>query len=319
MNDYIDGVAVEDSDVSPSSTAHESGGALAIRSEMSVTDLVAQVQLIQQAMQAVMKDGEHYGVIPGTGSKPSLFKPGAEKLLVLFRLAPSYDVEKVWHPDGHLTAMSVCTLTHMPTSQVVGSAEGLCTTKESRYAYRNMEKVCPSCGKPAIIKGKQEYGGGWVCFKRKDGCGAKFNDGDKGIEEQPQGKMANPDLADSYNTVIKMAQKRSLVAAVLNATAASDFFTQDVEDLSQASAAVSPNTAPAEERDAENLSGQLQTLLNELVGTPGWSVTEVLGHVSSIEGRTFKALHELPVAALRQIVPAAQNIINARAAKEQGA
>lgn len=38
------------------------------------------------------------------------------------------------------------------------------------------------------------------------------------------------DLPELYNTVVKMANKRALVAAVLNATAASDVFTQDVED-----------------------------------------------------------------------------------------
>lgn len=36
------------------------------------------------------------------------------------------------------------------------------------------DKTCPKCGAAAIIKGKEEYGGGWVCFKKKGGCGAKF-------------------------------------------------------------------------------------------------------------------------------------------------
>ena len=36
--------------------------------------------------------------------------------------------------------------------------------------------------------------------------------------------------ADYYNTVIKMADKRAIVAAVLYSTAASDTFTQDIED-----------------------------------------------------------------------------------------
>ena len=45
--------------------------------------------------------------------------------------------------------------------------------------------------------------------------------------------MPNEDLADQYNTVLKMANKRSLVAAVLNSTAASDIFTQDIEDMPQ--------------------------------------------------------------------------------------
>lgn len=39
------------------------------------------------------------------------------------------------------------------------------------------EKKCPACGSTsAIIKGKAEYGGGWVCFKKKGGCGAKLAD-----------------------------------------------------------------------------------------------------------------------------------------------
>ena len=37
------------------------------------------------------------------------------------------------------------------------------------------ETRCPSCGKSgSIIKSKNEYGGGWVCFIKKKGCGAKF-------------------------------------------------------------------------------------------------------------------------------------------------
>ena len=44
-------------------------------------------------------------------------------------------------------------------------------------------------------------------------------------------KVENPDIADVYNTVLKMANKRALVAATLNVTAASDIFTQDVEDM----------------------------------------------------------------------------------------
>jgi hypothetical protein len=43
-------------------------------------------------------------------------------------------------------------------------------------------------------------------------------------------RIPNPDVADLINTIQKMAQKRALVAATLIATAASEFFTQDVED-----------------------------------------------------------------------------------------
>lgn len=200
---------------------------------LSVTDVRAQVNLIQHIMKEVMKKDEHYGVIPGTGTKPTLLKAGAEKLCLTFRLDPQYEVEQK-QEGQHLTIISKCTLWHIPTGQRFGSGMGSCSTRESKYAYRNAAIKCPQCHAEAVIKGKEEYGGGWVCFKKKGGCGAKFSDGDEAIEKQPRGRVANEDLADTYNTVLKMANKRSLVAAVLNATAASDIFTQDIEDMPQA-------------------------------------------------------------------------------------
>jgi ribosomal protein L37AE/L43A len=209
---------------------HRAQGAIAIQDELSVEQVMAQVTKIQHVMQQAMKKDEHYGTIPGT-DKPTLYKPGAEKLCLTFRLAPTYPVkERTWHDNGHYTVEVTCRLTHISTGNLIAEGEGLCSTLESKYAYRNASRVCPSCGKDAIIKGKREYGGGWVCFKKKDGCGQKFSDGDPAIEGQEVGRKDNPDLADSYNTVLKMACKRALIAAVLNGTAASDIFTQDIGD-----------------------------------------------------------------------------------------
>ncbi|MBI3936385.1 MAG: hypothetical protein HY323_05365 [Betaproteobacteria bacterium] len=208
---------------------------LALRSqaELTVEQVVAQVQKIQQVQRAVMKDGEHFGVIPGA-TKPSLLKPGAEKLCETFRLAPRYRAEKQAHPDGHLDVFVTCELTHIPTGLFFGEGLGACTTRETKYAYRQAERTCPKCSKPAIIKGKAEYGGGWLCFKKKNGCGAKFADDAPEIVSQEGGRIPNDALADAWNTVVKMAKKRALVDAVLTATAASDIFTQDLEDTGKA-------------------------------------------------------------------------------------
>jgi hypothetical protein len=51
------------------------------------------------------------------------------------------------------------------------------------------------------------------------------------IESQQVGRAPNPDIADQVNTIQKMGQKRALVAACLLAVNASEFFTQDVEDM----------------------------------------------------------------------------------------
>jgi hypothetical protein len=222
----IEGEVLEQLPDLPAVRQHE---AIMTRAELSVDEVVAQKNKIIEVMKRVMTADVHYGVIPGT-DRPSLLKPGAEAINVALRLAPHYESEKVWHGDDHLTVISKCTLEHIPTRLVVGTGEGLCSTKESKYAYRNAKRVCPDCGQETIIKGKEEYGGGWLCWKKQGGCGAKFFEDDARITEQTVGQIDNPELPDSWNTVLKMADKRALVAAVLNATAASDVFTQDMED-----------------------------------------------------------------------------------------
>lgn len=203
--------------------------ALAYRHELTVEELAGQVKKIHEVMQRVMRSGEHYGVIPGT-KKPTLYKPGAELLCMLCRLDPQYAIEEIRDGD-HLIVRSTVTLWHIPTGLRMGSGMGSCSTREAKYAYRKSGRKCPACAKEdTIIRGKAEYGGGWLCFAKRGGCGAKFRDGDAAIEkQQTEERVANPDLADTHNTVLKMSNKRGLVAAVLNVTAASEIFTQDVD------------------------------------------------------------------------------------------
>ena len=163
-----------------------------------------------------------------------------------FDLAPLLHVETRELANGHREYQVRCTLVHIPTERVYGEGVGLCSTLESRYRYRNADRTCPYCGRTTIIKGKAEYGGGWLCFQRKGGCGAKFADQDGSIVNQAAGRVENTDLADTYNTVLKMAKKRALVDATLTATAASDIFTQDLEDYTppEVAEAVRTGTVP---------------------------------------------------------------------------
>jgi hypothetical protein len=249
-DEVIDGEVIEEEEAEvtpPSSTstlpAVRASEAIVARAEISVDEVVAQREKVVQVMERVMKKDVHYGVIPGV-KKPSLFKPGAETILVALRLAPHYDSEKLWHDDGHLTVVTKCVLKHIPTGLIIATGEGLCTTRESRYAYRKSGRTCPACdAEDTILRSKyppreNDYPGanpsdppGWYCFAKRGGCGANFAHDDESIVEQnTDQRIPNPDLADTYNTVLKMSDKRALVAAVLNGTAASDVFTQDVED-----------------------------------------------------------------------------------------
>lgn len=144
--------------------------------QLSLSNVQAQVSLIQQVMTSVMKDKEHYGTIPGCGPKPTLLKAGAEKLLLTFRLAPEYEELSGSKEDLDFICYKIrCKLIHITTGEFVGSGLGTCNSREKKYA-----RSAP-----------------W----------------------------------DVQNTLCKMACKRALVAAVLNATAASDIFTQDIEDM----------------------------------------------------------------------------------------
>lgn len=197
---------------------------------MSIERLKTHVLMVQNVMQSVMQKDEHYGIIPGC-KKPSLWKPGAEKLSLTFRLAPSYNFTETDMPNGHKNFVCKCTLTHISSKEVYAEGLGSCSTMESKYRFRDEERKCPNCGKAAIIKGKEEFGGGWVCFKKKGGCNSKFKDGDQAIDGQKVGRVEYDNPADFYNTALKMAKKRAHIDATLTATAASDIFTQDIEDM----------------------------------------------------------------------------------------
>ena len=68
------------------------------RGVLPTTEVISRVLRIQEVMKAVMQKDTHYGVIPGT-QKPTLYKPGAEKIASVFRLAITPVVTDLSTPD----------------------------------------------------------------------------------------------------------------------------------------------------------------------------------------------------------------------------
>ena len=208
---------------------------------LTVEQVLLHVSLIQQIMRAAMKEGEHYGCIPGCGDKPTLLKPGAEKLCLLFRLAPTYEVEERLLERGHREYRVTTTLTSIMTRVNIGQGVGACTTLENKYRFRAgatepTDRPVPRAywdlRQEDPAKAQLLIGGKGFTPKKVDGQGWMVAKGGEKVE--------NDNPADHYNTVLKMAKKRALVDAVLTTTAASDIFTQDLEELNASLATLTP-------------------------------------------------------------------------------
>lgn len=214
---------------------------------MGVKDLLNQLTLIQQVMKNVMQDGQHYGKVPGCGDKPALFKPGAEKLCFVFRLAPSFETIERELPNGHREYRVKCRLETIGGKVFVGEGEGICSTMEGKYRFRTGPKKLT--GRPV----PKEY---WDVRESNPSKaqqllgGPGYGTGKNGISGQWEivevGERAEHDNpADYFNTVVKMAQKRAFVAVTLTATAASDCFTQDLDELDALNGLFESETAVA--------------------------------------------------------------------------
>lgn len=208
--------------------------------------IASRINELQSFVKQYMVEGEDFGTIPGT-AKPTLYKPGAEKLCDIYGFQRMFDtMNRVEDWDKGLFHYEVrASLVDARTGLTVAQGLGSANSKEARYRWRHAERACPVCREAAIIKGKEEYGGGWVCFKKKGGCGATFSDDDPAIVDQQVGRVENDDPFTLVNTLLKMAKKRALVDAVLSATRSSGLFTQDMEDIVVAAPVEEPRNEPA--------------------------------------------------------------------------
>lgn len=236
------------------------GGSDAFMPIMSIETAISRYNSVVGFVKKLMVEGTDFGKIPGTGDKPVLLKPGAEKLSTLFGLAPVFVASEVvedwtgknYEGEPMFYYRYKCELYR--GGVLIATSEGSCNSRESKYRYRKSERVCPECEQPAIMKSKPPKVG-WYCWGKRGGCGAQFSAGDPRIEQQEVGRVANPDIADQVNTIQKMAQKRALVAAVLLAANASEFFTQDIEDLVEASYTIVADE-PTQDRPAQTTTMQ---------------------------------------------------------------
>ncbi len=204
----------------------------AVGKALTVHEMTDRLRLIKSVMQENMTVDVDYGKVPGCGDKPGLFQPGAQKLSMMFQLSPEVRQETISEFDNYHRGYRL--VVRVSNGSKFADGVGECSTLEKKYRYRNAGRVCPKCHKESVIEGKAEFGGGYLCFKKKGGCGEKFavnSELGKKISEQAGGQVENENPPDHWNTVRKMAFKRAFVHAIINATNTSELWSQDLEDL----------------------------------------------------------------------------------------
>lgn len=256
----------------------ETSLAMTQRHEYTPTQVIEQVKsqiiTIQNLMKTIMKDGEHFGKIPGCGDKPTLLKPGAEKLGFTFKLAPKFSgtdrEDYIELRNGHREWVVKCALYHIETGNFHGEGVGSCSTLEGKYRYR-WDKTDNEVPKEYWENRDPDILGGTQFTARKSGK--------KWLIYQ---KVEHDNPADYYNTILKMAKKRAHVDAMLTATAASDIFTQDLEDLSEETNGNNGNgektetfeTSKPKKVDPKKKAGMFDTIVKRLKEMASWDVGE---------------------------------------------
>lgn len=174
--------------------------------------------------------GVHYGPpFPGS-TKLTLLKPGAELILALWQARAEVVVTESDLGNDHRNFTADVKIVHMESGVLLATGSGTCSTLESKYRYRNAERICPACGQATIFKSK--HGDGWYCWLKRGGCGAQFAADDPQITGQTLGQVENANPADNWNTCCQMAIKRAVVSTCTRLPGVGDLFTSGGEDES---------------------------------------------------------------------------------------
>jgi hypothetical protein len=182
---------------------------------MSPQQTVQLVKQLEEMKRSALRNNIDYMLIPGT-SQPSLLKPGAERLLQCFGLGHRITCVKAhedWEGRFFYYQYKATIVKSYPTHEIiVAECEGSANSKEGRYHDRWVtEKKARDAGVDLAT------------------CPSRLKEGRYGSYQEY--KVENPNPYSLVNTLQKMAQKRALVGATLQATGSSGLFTQDLDDM----------------------------------------------------------------------------------------
>ena len=105
-------------------------------------EMTRRTSMLKEYVREHMSEGEDYGIIPG-GNKPTLFKPGAEKLNAVFGLSPLVEIlNRIEDWDASFVAYEVkVTLLNKRTQMVEAEGVGSCNSRERKYKNQDAANV----------------------------------------------------------------------------------------------------------------------------------------------------------------------------------
>jgi hypothetical protein len=276
---------------------------------LSVDQAVERYEHMREFVSKCLVKDTDYGKIPGT-KKNTLYKPGAEKLTTFFGLRVTFvddgSVENWGDPtdlnEPFFYYKRKCRL--WKGDVLIAEASGSANSKEGRYRWRWVKSddvpmelrgtdLKERGGKDGIFRWMYlnrettgQYGKPESYWKKLDSLikAEKVEETQKKqhwdsqyaeyIEwESYEYRVPNDDIFTLVNTILKMAEKRALVAATLIGCNASDYFTQDMEDIQ-----------PGVETGNGNGFGVDPEVSQETIEEPGAAIANAL---DMIESETF--------------------------------
>ncbi|MGP0583667.1 hypothetical protein [Paenibacillus timonensis] len=221
-----------------------------------LTDMSQKYQFLQEFFKAIMVKDEDFGVVPGT-QKPTLYKPGAEKLCELYGFAAHVKnkTEERDFETGYYRVEFTLQMVHRSSGIVVGDGVGECSTFESKYRYRwvNENKVPRHLVKEDLL------------YEDKD----VWENGQKTGKTYKQYRIPNEDLHSQWNTVLKMAYKRAYVGLTMQCTRSSGIFTQEESEMDEFADVPEADRKKGRGRTASASSGRYQSGGKQGTGSTG--------------------------------------------------
>lgn len=102
-----------------------------------IKENLEKLNTIADTIKAALIQGLDYGIIPGV-QKPSLFKPGAEKIALMYGLTQQYQMlEHVRDRDNGIVLYRFKAMLFNRAGKQIAEGYGLCSSEEKKYAKQN--------------------------------------------------------------------------------------------------------------------------------------------------------------------------------------